>query len=198
MGARHALAALLIAVPAAAAAQDRYIPLELILGAPWSGAEALAYPAGTFREKVAEAPSVWTGPREWTHPRTGETLRVYARARASRRSQVDQIFAVRRDGTAIGRVADSRFGIEACDQEGKYPLGRWTQGESRAFDYTCWYDGAPRARRALIEILRLDFDCRAASHCLQIRWTHSDPVAGRMLDMRVYTFAPGLGMVALD
>ena len=196
MAARLFLAALLAAVPVAAGAQDRYIPLELILGAPWNGAEALAYPAGTFQEKVAEAPSVWVGPREWKHPRTGEMLTVYDRARASRRSQVDQIFAVRRDRAAIGRVADSRFGIEACDQEAKYPLGRWSQGETRTFDYACWYGGAARPRRSTIEILRLDFDCGPA-HCLEMRWTHADPDAGRILDMRVYTFAPGLGMVAL-
>jgi hypothetical protein len=189
-------AALLLALPSAAAAQERYIPLELILGAPWDGQERLAYPQGSFAEYVVSAPSVWIGPRQWTHPKTGEVQTVYDRARTNRREHVEQVFAVRHDGTAIGRVADSRYGIEACDQEGKYPLGRWQQGESRIFDYRCWYGGAVRARRSIIQILRIDFDCGPA-HCLEIRWTHSDPATGREIDRREYVYAPGRGLVAL-
>jgi hypothetical protein len=145
---------------------------------------------------VANAPSTWIGPRQWQHPKTGETLTVYDRSRASQRGKVDQIFAVRRDAGAIGRVADSRYGIDACDQEGKYPLGLWRQGESRTFDYTCWYGSAARARRSVIEVLRIDYDCGQA-HCLEIRWTHSDPADGRQLDRREYVFAPERGLVAL-
>ena len=196
MHARRLLAALLLALPASANAQERYIPLELILGAQWDGQQQIAYPQGAFAEFVATTPSTWTGPRPWQHPKTGETLTVYDRSRASQRSKVDQVFAIRRDASAIGRVADSRYGIDACDREGKYPLGLWRQGESRTFDYRCWYGNADRARRATIEIPKIDYDCGQA-HCLEIRWTYSDPVDGRQLDRREYVFAPERGLVAL-
>lgn len=196
MRARHLLAALLFVAPVAAGAQERFIPVELILGAPWDGEARLTLPKGVFAESVAKSPSVWAGPREWQHPKTGESLMVYDRARTSRREHVEQVFAIRRDGDAIGRVADSRFGIEACDQEAKYPIGVWRQGETRVFDYACWYGGTRRMRRSSIEILRIDFVCGPA-HCLELKWIHSDPADGRILDTRVYVFAPDRGMVAL-
>ncbi len=189
-----ALAALCALAASAAQAQQRYIPLELILGAPWNGAERLDYPAGVFKEPVANG-SLWQGPHAWRHPKTGAPLTVYDRSRG-RRTVVDQIFAVRDDGSAIGRVADSRFGIAACDQEAKFPLGIWRAGETRIFDYTCWYGDQPRARRSSIEILALDHDC-GRPHCLTIRWIHSDPAENRTLDDRRYTFAPGSGLVEL-
>ncbi len=192
---RLAIAALLAGLAVPATGQERYIPLELIVGAPWDGTETLAYPAGSFAEKVRD-PSVWIGPRDWQHPKTGRMHKVYDRSRGRDRRHVDQIFAVRADGVAIGRAADSRGGIEACEEEAKYPLGRWKQGEGRGFDYVCWYGGSRRMRRAVIEILRIDFDC-GTLHCLEIRWTLSDPMNGRQLDNHRYTFAPGKGMVDL-
>ena len=109
-----------------AVTQVRYIPLELILGADWNGTRETAMPKGSFTEGVARDPSTWRGPIEWKHPDTGETLSVYERSRRG----VWQKFALRVDGSAIGRVADSRFGIGSCDQEAKYPLGAWRQGGS--------------------------------------------------------------------
>ena len=96
-----------------AATQTRYIPVELILGARWSGKREIALPAGSFTEGVARDPSTWHGPSAWQHPDTGAALMVYDRTRRG----VGQKFAVRTDGTAIGRVADSRYGISSCDQE---------------------------------------------------------------------------------
>ena len=112
-----------------AATQTRYIPVELILGARWSGQREITLPAGSFTEGVARDPSTWQGPSAWQHPDTGAALMVYDRTRRG----VRQKFAVRTDGTAIGRVADNRYGISSCDQEAKYPLGVWKQGETRDF-----------------------------------------------------------------
>lgn len=102
---------------------------------------------------------------------------------------------MRDDLAAIGRVADSRFGITACDQEAKYPLGAWRQGESRSFDYRCWYGDKMRAMVTTLTTHEIDFAYGGREHCLKEEWTlraRDDP---RLLDHRIYIFAPGRGMV---
>ena len=180
---------------AAEAPATRFIPLELIVGAAWSGEKTITYPSGTFSEGVDQgSASVWVGPRQWTHPKTGRTLTVYDRTRGGRNAAT-QIFAVRDDLTAIGRVADSRFGISACDQEAKYPLGLWRQGETRSFDYTCWHGDSPRAQVASLTIHEIDFDYGGREHCLKIEWLLRAKDDARAVDHRIYIFAPGRGVV---
>jgi hypothetical protein len=179
------------------ATQVRYIPLELILGAHWDGKREITMPQGSFAEGVARDPSTWRGPFEWKHPDTGETLAVYERSRRG----VWQNFALRVDGSAIGRVADSRFGISSCDQEAKYPLGAWRQGETREFEYRCWYGGGEkkRMRRSIstITIERIDFEYAGSPHAVQLRWILKHEGDPREVDNRVYVFAPGRGAVAV-
>ena len=173
----------------------RFIPLELIVGANWSGAPAISYPQGTFHEGIVGlGASTWTGPRSWVHPKTGKTMMVYDRSRGGHNPAV-QIFAVREDQTAIGRVANSRFGISACDQEAKYPLGPWVQGERRSFDYTCWYGDTPRAQVTTLSILDIDFEYDGRQHCLKEEWLLQSKSDARTLDHRVYIFAPDIGVV---
>lgn len=170
----------------------RFIPLELILGAQWDGSRTITYPKGTFRQTAGG--STWEGPEKWTHPMTGRSLTVYNRARGGRNA-ASQIFAVRDDKSAIGRVAESRFSNEGCDQEAKYPLGQWRQGETRTFRYTCWYDKKPKTRTNTLTIKNIDFDFNGMKHCLTVEWIHRDE-GGRVLDHRTYTFAPGKSIVA--
>jgi hypothetical protein len=180
-----------------AAMQTRYIPLELILGARWNGQREIVMPAGSFTEGVARDPSTWRGPAQWQHPDTGATLMVYDRARRG----VGQKFAVRTDNTAIGRVADSRFGISSCDQEAKYPLGTWKQGETREFRYRCWYGSGEskrvRTTTSTITIERIDFEFAGTPHALQIRWILKHADDPREVDNRVYVFAPERGAVSV-
>ena len=175
--------------------QARYIPLELILGARWDGMQKITLPAGSFTEGVARDPSTWHGPSTWQHPDTGATLMVYDRARRG----VGQKFAVRADQTAIGRVADSRYGISSCDDEAKYPLGIWKQGEVREFEYRCWYgSGATkrmRVTRSSIRIEKIDFEFAGSPHALQVRWILKHADDPREVDNRVYIFAPERGAV---
>ncbi len=180
-----------------AASQTRYIPLELILGAPWDGRREIAMPAGDFTEGVPlnKNPSTWHGPVEWQNPDTGARLTVYDRARRG----VVQKFAVRSDGTAIGRVADNRNDISSCDQEGKYPLGLWKQGEMRQFDYRCWR-GTGNDKRitdmvTTIAIEKIDFTYAGAAHSLQVHWILRHKGDAREVDNRVYVFSPGRGVV---
>jgi hypothetical protein len=191
--------ALLLGAASAQARADapatRFIPLQLIVGDSWDGTETITYPAGRFTEGVEQgSASVWAGPREWTHPKTGKTLVVYDRSRGGRNAAT-QIFAVRDDFSAIGRVADSRFGITACDQEAKYPLGLWRQGETRSFDYSCWYGDKTRAMVTTLTIHEIDFAYGGREHCIKEEWSlrrRDDP---RLIDHRIYIFAPGRGMV---
>jgi hypothetical protein len=189
---------LLAADPARAALGDaagsRFIPLQLIIGGEWNGEAAITYPGGTFSESVDHG-SVWVGPRPWTHPKTGETMTVYDRSRGGRYNAAEQIFAVRHDLTAIGRVADSRFGIIACDQEAKYPLGLWRQGETRSFEYTCWYGDRPRTQVTTLTIREIDFEQDGRAHCLKVEWVLRAKSEDRTIDHRVYVFAPGRSVI---
>ena len=172
----------------------RFIPLQLVIGGDWNGERTISYPSGTFHELV-EYGSTWTGPRQWTHPKTGEVLAVYDRSRVGRGSRTEQVFAVRRDRTAIGRVEDNRFGITACDQEGKYPLGEWSQGESRQFEYTCWYGNRVEAKVTTITIRDLDFNYGGFRHAIRLEWMLRNKDSGTKIDHAVYVFAPGKGIV---
>ena len=175
---------------------SRFIPLQLILGDRWNGEQTITYPSGRFVEGVRDgAASIWVGPRQWLHPKTGRTLTVYARGRDGRNA-AEQVFAVRDDQAAIGRVADSRFGITACDQEAKYPLGEWKQGETRTFENVCWYGDRVQPKVTTIAIQEIDYTCYGLEHCLRIEWTLRDKGKnGRPIDHRIYDFAPNQGMV---
>src|SRR5579862_4948600 len=164
------LCAALATAPAAAETPARFIPLQLIIGDRWNGEQTISYPSGRFVEGVRDgAASVWTGPKQWVHPKTGRTLTVYARGRDGRNA-AEQVFAVRDDQAAIGRVADSRFGITACDQEAKYPLGLWKQGETRTFQNVCWYGDKVQPKVTTITVRELDATCYGQEHCLRIEW----------------------------
>jgi hypothetical protein len=178
-----------------AASGTRFIPLQLILGGVWDGERAITYPAGTFSQTAGG--STWSGPEPWLHPRTGASLSVYARSRGGRNA-ADQLFAVRDDQTAIGRVADSRFGISACDQEAKFPLGLWRQGETRRFEYTCWYGERPRPKVATITIREIDFTYGGWPHSLKLEWELRDKDGARTIDRKIYVFAPGRSLVHLE
>jgi len=190
------LCTMLAAWPAAAQTPTRFIPLQLIIGDRWNGEQTITYPSGRFVEAVRDGPaSIWVGSKQWVHPKTGRTLTVYDRGRDGRHA-ADQIFAVRDDQTAIGRVADSRFGITACDQEAKYPLGLWKQGETRSFDSTCWYGDKVQPKVTTITIQEIDYTCYGKEHCLRIEWILRDKGNDRInVDHRIYDFAPNLGIV---
>ncbi len=178
------------------ATRSRYIPLQLIIGGDWDGERSLTYPSGQFAEHVLHG-SLWIGPHDWINPDTGETIQVYDRRRANRFGGVEQRFAVRKDGRAIGRVADSRFGISSCNQEAKYPLGLWTQGEIQEFESICWYAGQPQAKVTTLIIREIDFDC-GWPHCLMIEWVLRDKGGTHDIDRKTYVFAPGKSIVQIQ
>jgi hypothetical protein len=95
------------------ATRTRFIPMQLIVPGTWDGTRRIDLPPAGRHD--AEG-TTWTGPEEWRHPQTGQTLTVYDRRRTTpREGTVQQKMAVRADGAAIGRAGDSRFGGLACD-----------------------------------------------------------------------------------
>ncbi len=118
------------------AAQSRFVPMQLIVPSAWDGTRRIDMPI--VKEVEDSEGTAWTGPEEWRNPHTGQMLTAYDRRRENRREGlVVQKMAVRADGSAIGRIYDSRFGGLVCDHEAKFPLGVWKQGEVRTFDYVC-------------------------------------------------------------
>ena len=128
-------------------------------------------------------------------------LTAYDRRRTTRREGlVEQKMAVRADGSAIGRIYDSRFGGLVCDQEAKFPLGVWKQGEVRTFEYVCLTTRGghvvERRRTARITIEELDYEYNGVPHSLRFAWRFSDRDNGEVLDHRTYIFSPGRGLAA--
>ena len=179
------------------AAGARYIPMQLIVPGAWDGTRRIDLP---LAKGDSTEETVWTGPQEWKHPHSGKTLSVYDRRRTTRREGlVMQKMAVRDDGAAIGRVADSRFGGLICEQEAKFPLGVWKRGEVRTFDYVCLgtREGSakPKKRTSRISIEELDYECDGTAHCLRFKWRLTDGDSGEVLDQRTYILAPGRGLI---
>jgi len=178
------------------AAQTRFLPMQLIVAAPWDGTRRIDLPQAAATD--AEG-TTWSGPQEWRNPYTGQALIVYDRRRTNRREgSVEQKMAVRTDGAAIGRAYDSRFGGLACDQEVKYPLGFWRQGETRSFEYRCLTmragQSVERRRVARITIEEVDYEYDGVPHSLRLAWRFSDGDSGEVLDHRTYIFSPGRGL----
>lgn len=175
---------------------SRFIPTQLIVPGTWDGTRRIDLPIADGTDSEG---TVWSGPQEWRNPYTGQTLTVYDRRRVSKREgSVEQKMAVRVDGSAVGRVYDSRFGGLVCDQEAKFPVGAWKQNEVRTFDYVCLAARGgkivERRRTARITIEELDYEYNGIPHSLRFAWRFSDRDSGEVLDHRTYVFSPGRGL----
>jgi hypothetical protein len=175
------------------ATQTRFIPMQLVVPGVWDGSRRIDLPPAGNHD--AEG-TTWNGPAQWRHPGTGKDILAYDRSRNNRREGlVTQKMALRTDGVAIGRVYDSRSGW--CDEEAKFPLGNWQQGEVRTFEYTCQGSGTrPERRRvARITIEEIDYEHNGVPHSLRFAWRYTDAAGGEVLDHRTYIFSPGRGLV---
>lgn len=185
--------ALCLALAGAAGAQDwsawqraydpatgtRFIPVELWTGAPWDGTQeirlapvALAF--GQRGDKSITGPTSWNG------------IEVYERLNRDKL----QRFALRDDLTGLGRVFDSRHPERGCRGEVKFPLGRWRQGEVRAYQLDC-----ARGKQPLkVTIEAIDFVFDGVPHSLRFHWLLMEG-RGRGTDMR-YVYSPLRGLVS--
>lgn len=171
--------------------QQRFLPVELMTGNPMTESRELVFapvdraypftdelPNGSLGggEAAMKGPVAWVG-----EGRT--TFEVYERTvpRATER------VALTPDRTAIGRVHDTRFGNAI--NEGKFPVGQWSQGQSR--DYNTVYVTA-RGRRNLVTTLvieKLSCTYEGTPGAVQYGWSTS---TGSKYG---YIYAPGKGLV---
>jgi len=195
MRAAAVLLAGLAAVHPALAADERFIPVELWTGAPWSGDPVLTMGPADLTFGAKGQKRIY-GPVDWAGPVNGETRKAYRRTHGGEDKL--QVFAITHGGQALGRIYDSRY--KTSIQGGaKFPLGRWRQGETRAFDARFTKkNGRGYDRRMTITIEELDFSLGGDAHCLKFRWTTEKPGEGRLRDDNNYTYCPGKGLVSLE
>lgn len=165
------------------ATTTRFIPVELWTGADWDGAKVIK--AGkadlTFGRRGEKS---ITGPEPYVRPGTNEQILVYRR---ENRGKV-QLFTISSNKDGIGRVYDSRYDRN-CTDEVKFPLGLWTQGETRAFEVRC----GEKVRRIELTIEDIAYVVGGVSHSLRYRWVVD---GGRQKGTdNTYVYSPRLGNV---
>ncbi len=171
----------------------RMIGLDL-----WTGDSSLAGQAAP-QVQVLQGTRAITGPRAWQHGKTGQTVMVYERRNAETDGVKIQLFEVRPDGQALGRVFDSRPGRadRHFENDAFFPLGTWSRGESRTFQAIEHTEAGPQTRIITIKIRRLDFTFRDVEHSLRYDWIMSD-VNGNVIYNERYVYSPGVGFAAFD
>ncbi len=176
------------------AVTERFLPLELITGLPLPADEALRfapvdrvypftayYPSG---EPPRPGETSLKGPVE-ARTRDGRTVPAYERTVPG----AGERMALNRAGDALGRIFDERVGD--IEDEAKYPVGRWRQGETRR--YRTVYHGARGAgtSETSITIEKLSCTYEGVPGAVQLRWRVD---GGRRADYG-YVFVPERGLV---
>ena len=173
--------------------QARTIGLDL-----WSGEASVAGQA-LPRLNVVQGSRTISGPAVWTHGKTGQVLQVYERRNVESDGLKSQLFTVRPDGQALGRVFDTRPGRadRSFESDAFFPLGTWSRGESRDFQVVEYTEQGPQTRIATIKVRRLDFTFRDVPHSLRYDWILKD-ANGTVLYNERYVYSPGVGFAAFD
>jgi hypothetical protein len=162
--------------------RTRFIPVELWTGALWDGTQEIrmapaALEFGRRGDKSIKGPTTWNGIEVYERPYRDNKL---------------QLFAIRPDRTGLGRVFDSRHHV--CLGEVKFPLGRWKQGEVRAYQLDCVREKWPQPLKVTIE--EIDFVYDGVPHSLRFHWLLREG-RGRGTDMR-YVYSPLRGLVQVQ
>ena len=163
------------------ATRTRFIPVELWTGAPWDGARQIRMAPADFKFGARGDKSI-RGPIDWNGTQVYERLS---------RGNVSQLFALREDGTGLGRVFDSRYPDRGCRDEVKFPLGVWKQGEVREYRVPC----TSGARPLKVTIEEIDFVHDGVPHSLRFHWL-LNAGRGRGTDMH-YVYSPLRGLVSV-
>lgn len=188
----------LLTVLAACAAAPKEPDTRVIGLDLWSGEASVAGQAMP-RINVMQGSRTTSGPAAWTHGKTGQVLQVYERRNVESDGVKSQLFTVRPDGQALGRVFDTRPGRadRSFESDAFFPLGTWSRGESRDFQVVEYTEQGPQTRIATIKIRRLDFTFRDVPHSLRYDWILTD-ANGTVLYNERYVYSPGVGFAAFD
>ncbi len=177
-----------------ASVTERFLVVELITGADLPTREELrmapvdrTYPFTAYYPSGAPpqpGETALKGPVDHrTH--TGRTVASYERTVPGATERM----AITNNEQALGRVFDERIG--QIENEGKYPVGRWKQGETRDFDTTYYTPRGARSSRTSINVEKLSCRFEGIAGAYQIRWKVD---GGQRADYG-YVFAPGRGLV---
>ncbi len=170
-----------------ASVKERFLPVELLTGNPMTDSKELVFaPVDRTYPFVDELPNgtigrgevVLKGPFQW-EGQGGVVYEIYER----KVPRAHERFALTADRTAIGRVYDQRFGNST--NEGKFPVGMWTQGQKRSYNTN--YAG--REAASSIEIEKLSCVYEGVAGALQYGWSTS---TGTRYG---YIYVPGKGVV---
>lgn len=194
-----ALATLLLAGPVAMAqatgapvcvqdesVKERFVPVELLTGNPMTEARELVFaPVDRVYPFVDELPdgSLGKGEAALKGPLSWEGHEIYER----KVPRAHERFALTPDRTAIGRVYDQRFGN--ASNEGKFPVGSWSQGQVRRYSTTYFSPRGPRQETTILEIEKLSCTYEGVPGALQYGWKTSGGLSYG------YIYAPGKGLV---
>lgn len=136
------------------------------------------------------------GPLAWTHPASGERLEVYELRNREPQGDKRQLYRLSADGSALGRVFDSRPGRpdRLFLGDAFFPLGRWSRGERRSYPMVEIEGGARREYVATIHIRRLAHEYRGVPGSLTYDWILTDAQGRKVFDER-FVYSPGAGFV---
>jgi len=178
----------------------RFIPVELWLGVPWDGNEEIRLPTvdkthqrssfSDYDNKRNHYKSeAHKGPMEWDHPGTGKKIFIYERVN----DRSIQLWAIRKDQQAMGRVFSPSQNRGSLGGEAKFPLGWWTQDEVREFTRTS-YVGEKKWRSVnKIRIDKLSCEYNGIKNSLEFSILFAGSRGPNV--SHTYIHAPGHGLV---
>lgn len=177
-------------------AGTRFIPIELWSGDTWAGERTITPTKADFTFGRRNHKTI-SGPFQWKHPITGETLWVYERINETTRGTKRQLFTINPDGTGLAKVYDSRpdmptryFSTNAV----LFPLGRWGKGEKRWFAFKEYVAGNTYDRRAMVYMRRLSFTYKETTYALKYDWIMKD-VNQNILFHERFIYGPGKSLM---
>jgi hypothetical protein len=143
--------------------------------------------------------AAFLGPYTSRHPVNDRTIQTYEINSLADGIRRRQLFAITRDGAALGRVLDKMSGVpeRRFERDVVFPLGQWEQGERREFEAVEHTLFGPALRRITLEILQIDYIHDGIANSLRYRLTVRDE-ANRVLNCEVAVFSPGHGQVVSE
>ena len=169
--------------------KERFLPVELFTGNPMPATDELVMaPVDRVYPFIDELPDgklgsgdvVLKGPVMW-QGQGGKNYEVYER----KVPRAHERYAITPDRTGMGRVYDQRIGN--ITNEGKYPVGLWTQGQKRT--YATYYE-FPRGTRyepTTVEIEKLSCVYEGVPGAMQYSYKTTNSHYG-------YIYVPGKGL----
>lgn len=171
--------------------KERFLPVELLTGNPMTdsrelvlGAVDRVYP---FIDElpdgsVGKGDVTLKGPMQW-EGHGGTVYEIYER----KVPRAHERYALTPDRTAMGRVYDQRFGN--ATNEGKFPVGMWSQGQVRRYNTTYFSPRGTRHEVTSVEIEKLSCVYEGTPGAMQYGWKTSSGTSYG------YIYAPGKGLV---